>query len=236
VALTTIAGLFGERYGGNPPAVLALHGWGRDHADFASTLHDIPAIAIDLPGFGASPAPASGMGSAEYATAVAPVLNEFSAPPILVGHSFGGRVAVHLAATHQVSGLVLIGVPLLRGRPTRKPPLGYRVRRSLAFLLGSEQLERARRRHGSVDYRAASGVMRDTLVAAVNESYEDLLPAITCRTELIWGSEDQEVPLRVARAALELMPNAHLSVIPQAGHHVLLSAPEFVREHILEML
>ncbi|NIA24279.1 MAG: alpha/beta fold hydrolase [Gammaproteobacteria bacterium] len=236
MALTTIAGMFGERYGDRRPVVLALHGWGRDHSDFAEALRDVPSIALDLPGFGASAAPESAMGTDGYARAVEAVLAEFSSPPVVVGHSFGGRVALNLAATRPVSGLVLVGVPLLRSAPVRRPPLAYRVTKSFRFLLGEDRLERAKHRYGSSDYRAVSGVMRDILVTAVNETYEDLLPKIECPTRLVWGSEDDEVPVRVAEAAAELLPNAHLRVVPDAGHHLLIRAPEIVRAEILELL
>ncbi|GBD83837.1 2-hydroxy-6-oxo-6-(2'-aminophenyl)hexa-2, 4-dienoic acid hydrolase [bacterium BMS3Abin02] len=236
VALTTIAGMFGERYGDHRPAVLALHGWGRDHSDFAAALHDIPSIALDLPGFGASAAPESVMGTDGYARAVGAVLAEFSSPPVVIGHSFGGRVALNLAATRPVSGLVLVSVPLLRTAPVRRPSLGYRLRKSFRFLLGEDRLERARHRYGSPDYRAATGVMRDILVAAVNETYEDLLPKIECPTRLVWGREDREVPVHVAEAAAELIPDARLRVVPDVGHHPLIDAPEIVRAEILELL
>jgi len=108
--------IFGERFGDGPPQVLALHGWGRDRRDFNEVLGGLDAVAIDLPGFGASPEPAEAVGAAGYARMVAPVLDEFDQPVILVGHSFGGRVAVHLAVLtpDKVRALVLVGVPLLR--------------------------------------------------------------------------------------------------------------------------
>jgi pimeloyl-ACP methyl ester carboxylesterase len=236
VALTTIAGLFGERYGEGPPSVLALHGWGRDHADFAAVLDGIPSIAIDLPGFGASAAPSAPMGSEGYADSVVPVIEGFTRPPIVVGHSFGGRVAVKLASRRLVAGLILIGTPLLRAEPRRPPPMGYRLIKRFRFILGEERLERARRRHGSADYRAASGVMRDVLVTVVNESYEQILSTIECPTRLLWGARDTEVPVSIAEAALDLLPGARLSVVPDVGHHVPSVAPTVVRAELLEML
>jgi pimeloyl-ACP methyl ester carboxylesterase len=236
VALTTIAGLFGERYGDGAPRVLALHGWGRDHADFASVLTGVPSVAVDLPGFGASAAPSTPMGSAGYADAVEPVLDGFPDPPLVVGHSFGGRVALQLAARQMVSGLLLVGTPLLRVAPRGHPPLGYRLTRRFRFLLGDERLERARRQYGSADYRAATGVMRDVLVMTVNESYEQLLPTIECPTRLLWGADDTEVPVSVAEAALGLLSDARLRVVPGIGHHLPSVAPSAIRAELLEML
>ena len=236
MALTTFAGLFGEGYGDGTPGVLALHGWGRDHSDFTAVLDGIPAVAVDLPGFGATPAPSSPLGAEGYANIVAPVLSSFVAPPLVVGHSFGGRVALHLAAEGLVSGLLLVGTPLLRTGRGRRPPFGYRMLKRFSFLIGDEGLERARRRYGSSDYRVATGVMRDVLVRTVNETYEQLLPGIDCPVRLLWGADDAEVPVAVAEAALKLLPHASLRVVPDVGHHVPTTAPGIVRAELVEML
>ncbi|MDP9388251.1 MAG: alpha/beta hydrolase, partial [Actinomycetota bacterium] len=108
--------LFGVAHGSGPASVLALHGWGRSAADFDAALAGLDAVALDLPGFGATPPPPQAWGGAEYAAAVAPVLDEMAPPVVVLGHSFGGRVAVHLAASRPplVAGLVLAGVPLVR--------------------------------------------------------------------------------------------------------------------------
>lgn len=223
--------IFGERYGTEPPRVLALHGWGRDHRDFEPVLEGIPSIAVDLPGFGSSPMPPRALGAEGYAAMVATVLDRFSEPPVIIGHSFGGRVAVHLGTVHPVAALLLIGVPLVRRRTTRKPPAAYRVLRSLHRhgLLSDRRIEQARRRYGSADYRAAEGVMREVLVTAVQESYEPQLAALGCPVHLIWGAEDREVPLEIARRSLELLVDADLTVVPDVGHLVPVQAPAAVR-------
>ena len=123
--------VFGARVGSGRPAVLALHGWRRTHTDLLGVFGELPGISIDLPGFGASPVPDGPWGSPEYATAVLPLLDELAEPRVVVGHSFGGRVAVQLAAMapQRVGALVLTGVPLVRG-PVRPPGPGYRLLRA----------------------------------------------------------------------------------------------------------
>ncbi len=237
--LTSLAdGLFGERYGSGSVRVVALHGWGRDRRDFRLVLEGLDAVAVDLPGFGATPPPAAAAGAAGYAGMVAAWLEQLSGPQVLVGHSFGGRVAVVLAATRPelVAGLVLVGVPLLHrlDRAARRPPITYRLVRLAhrAGLISDERLEREKRRRGSADYRAVTGVMRDTLVRVVNESYEDRLPDVACPVRLVWGAADSEVPAEVAHRAAALLRNVDIEVVEGCGHDLPREAPERIRTAI----
>lgn len=261
--------LFGQVYGSEPPMVLALHGWRRDHRDFASVLSGVarheelrvagdlplpecslPSVALDLPGFGATPPPESEWGSREYAEAVARVLATFPDPVVLVGHSFGGRVAVRLAATvpDRVAGLLLTAAPLyaaslVGGPPPRRAPIEYRLVKALVsgHLLPARRLEQARQRHGSADYRAASGVMRGVLVRAVREereaAYDDSLAALSCPVELVWGREDPDVPPAVAeRIGQVLSVPPTVTVVPGAGHLTPLAIPGQLRGAIERLI
>jgi len=231
--------LFGELLGPEPARVLALHGWRRTHEDFRPALGGLPVLALDLPGFGASPPPPEAWPTADYAQAVAQVLGELERPVVLVGHSFGGRVAVHLAASRpdDVAAVVITGVPLLKtersGRPS-KPPWRFRLGRSLhrRGLLSEERMEALRRRYGSEDYRAATGVMRDVLVRAVNETYEHQLRAIGQPVELLWGARDTAAPPAVAEAAGALLADARVTVLEDAGHLVPTESPAALRDAV----
>jgi len=239
--LRSLAGglLYGETWGEGPPVVVALHGWRRTHGDFASSLGPaaaqgaLPTLAPDLPGFGATPAPTGPWGSGEYAAAVAQLLEDtvgLGAAPVVVGHSLGGRIAVRLAAARPelVGALVLTGAPLVpRAGGRRRPPLAYRTARALhrARLVGDATMERARRRYGSPDYRAAQGVMRDVLVRLVNERYDDALAALRCPVELVWGDDDAQAPVETARTLEQTISTARLTLCPGAGHLLPLTAP-----------
>jgi pimeloyl-ACP methyl ester carboxylesterase len=234
--------LLGTAHGSTPARVLALHGWGRTHGDFDAVLAGLDAVAVDLPGFGATPPPPEPWGAAEYAAAVAPVLDDGDeAGMVLVCHSFGGRVGVHLATIHpsRVRALVLAGVPLVR-RPEapRRPPWRFRVGRWLhrRRLLSDGRMEALRQRYGSADYRAAQGVMRAVHVRAVNETYEEELRAVRCPVELVWGADDADVPVPVAEAAAALVADARLTVVPGVGHDVPRHAPEALRAAVEQHL
>lgn len=232
--------LLAQVYGPGPPRVLALHGWGRRGNDFAAALSGLSGIAPDLPGFGATPAPESVIGAEGYADVVRPLLELFAGPPVVVGHSFGGRVAVCLAARfpNMVGSLVLTGVPLIRQHPTGKPSTSFRVARwaNRIGVLSDDRMERVRRHRGSADYRAATGVMRDILVKVVNESYEGMLDRITIPVRMVWGSHDTEVPAAVAEMAGLRLRDASLDILAGVGHLVPTEAPEALNAAIREML
>ncbi|MGB8197705.1 MAG: alpha/beta hydrolase [Acidimicrobiales bacterium] len=228
--------VFGEPFGVGPVRVIWLHGWGRRGQDFAVAASElarrgVASVALDLPGFGASPTPPHAGGARYYAELIEPVVREIGDGPfVLVGHSFGGTVACVLAASHpeMVRDLVLTGAPVLRQPSARRSPLAYRAIRWLHArqIVGDGRMEAARHRYGSRDYRNATGVMRDVLVISVNESYEEELVRLDAPVTLLWGASDTEVPPGVATRAAALLRTPHtLTVLDGIGHLVPTEAP-----------
>jgi pimeloyl-ACP methyl ester carboxylesterase len=238
--------LFGSVTGTETPCVLALHGWARSHRDFDAVLappggRAVNAIAVDLPGFGASPPPDEAWGAEAYAEALEPLLADMQSRVVVLGHSFGGRVAVHMAAQRpdSVHALVLSGVPLLhpedrRGRVAPAYKLARRLHRW--GVVSDGVMEAARQRYGSADYKAAEGIMRQVLVRAVNETYETQLEALRCPVHLLWGADDTVVPLEVAARAVALCSQGDLVVHPGVGHLTPLLIPSALHSAVVSCL
>ena len=214
--------LFAEAYGGGPPrcwrstvgaavAAISPHHW-------PISMH----WRWICPGLGPHRPPKRYSVRRGYARLVAPVLDAFEAPPVVIGHSFGGRIAVCLAAAHpdRVGTLIISGAPLVGLTPGRKPSATYRLLRFLnqVRLIGDVRMEEIRRSRGSADYRAATGGMREILVKVVNESYEEELGAVRSRVIMLWGADDGEVPVEVAERSLRIIRqaggSAELEVLP----------------------
>jgi pimeloyl-ACP methyl ester carboxylesterase len=223
---------------GEGQTIVFLHGWGGQIASFGP----IPAlladrfrtVALDLPGFGETPLPSTPWGTADYADFLASFLRQTElAPCTLVGHSFGGRVSLALAARHPdfVTKLVLVdsaGIVPRRG-------VRYYVRISLVkaarkilstpglHRLKDPAMQRLYNAVGSSDYNAAANpILRAILVKVVNEDLRHLLPRITAPTLLIWGDQDQDTPLSDGQLMEELIPDAGLVVFEGAGHFAYL--------------
>jgi pimeloyl-ACP methyl ester carboxylesterase len=231
--------LLAEKTGATPASVVALHGWGRTGADFAPVVAGLDALAVHLPGFGITPEPPTAWGSLDYARDLAQALSDHN-PVVIVAHSFGGRVAVRLAAEHPelVKGLVLTGVPLVRLKAAPKSPAAFRLVRWLAKrgLVPQSVLEAQRQKHGSADYRAAKGVMRDVLVKAVGEDYRDDLAKISAPVRMVWGELDTAAPADAGEAASKLIAGAQFRVVPGAGHLLEGSLATAVRDELLILL
>jgi pimeloyl-ACP methyl ester carboxylesterase len=238
--------LFGSVTGTEAPRVLALHGWARSHRDFDAVVAadgsgPLPALALDLPGFGASPPPPAAWGAEAYAELVGRVLDDMGAPVVVLGHSFGGRVALHLAIQRPevVRSLVLTGAPMLHPlHRNQRVALAYRVTRRLHTLrlVSDDAMEAARQRFGSADYRAAQGVMREVLVRAVNETDEVQLGAVRCPVHLVWGGDDTAAPLEVAERAVTRLAQGDLDVHPGVGHLTPLLIPSALRAAVVSCL
>jgi pimeloyl-ACP methyl ester carboxylesterase len=230
--------LFAEQIGTVPADVVGLHGWARTREDLTGVLTGFNAVAFDLPGFGASPEPTRAWGSEDYAELIAEAVATLGKPQVVLGHSFGGRIAVKLAASRPelVSGLVLTGVPLFQRESS--PALPYRAVRwaHKRKLVPEKLMERMRQRYGSRDYRRAQGTMRSVLVKVVNEKYEDDLTQIKCPVELVWGQDDTAAPPEFAERACTILGDAHLQVIEHVGHMTPLSAGDALHDAIGRLL
>jgi pimeloyl-ACP methyl ester carboxylesterase len=244
--------------------VLALHGWGRDHHDFDAVLADLDAVALDLPGHGVAPEPPAPWSSSEYAHWVEPVLDELCPGPlVVVGHSFGARVAVRVAGESgtdpgggrpgagrpgagRIAALVLVGAPLapFPGHAARRTPLAYRAGRALhrVGLVPDGRMERLRQKYGSEDYRRASQTMRGVLVKAVAETAgAAYMPSVRSWLtgggvlELVWGEQDTVASLAGLQTALEGLPAAAVrtTVVPAAGHLITPPVAAEVRAAVL---
>ena len=228
-----------ERIGGSPARVVALHGWGRTGADFTGLLAGLDAVAIHLPGFGPAAAPDAVWGTDDYARLVAEAIESLG-PVVVVGHSFGGRIAVRLAASRPglVSGLVLTGAPLVRLAPVSKPKLSYRIAKALnrIGLIPDSVLEARRKKAGSADYNAAQGIMRDIMVKTVNENYDDDLAGITAPTWMVWGENDTAAPTAAGKVASERIRGAHWTVVPGEAHLLTPVLSAAVRAAVEEAL
>lgn len=223
--------------GSGLPVVL-MHGWGCNH----STLQSIAAqltggftvYNLDFPGFGNSSEPGTIWGVEEYTALVEDFIkSEHIENPILLGHSFGGRVGILYSSRNQVRKLILVDAAGIKPQRSLKyycKVYTYKaVKHTLPVLFGKDKAEtllnKYRSKVGSSDYSNASQTMRAILSKVVNEDLKCCLPKIKCPTLLIWGENDTATPISDAKTMEKMIPDAGLVSFSGVGHYSFLENP-----------
>lgn len=228
---------------GSGDPVVMLHGWGGQAASLTPLIVGLRdryrVLALDLPGFGGSSPPPVPWGTPEYAAFVEKAVASLGITrATYIGHSFGGRIVLWLAAhvPETVQALVLIDAAGIRPPSTpgrRARQVFYKVMKTVLRLpilgaRGPALQERLAMRFGSPDYRAVSGVMRSTFVKTVNLDLSECMRAVAAPTLLIWGEKDQATPIADGRTMERLIKGSRLIVVAGAGHFSYLESPTFV--------
>jgi pimeloyl-ACP methyl ester carboxylesterase len=232
-----VAGLRAQcRMQGEGPPVLLLHGWGAQGASLQPLVTHLAqrfrTVTPDLPGFGGSALPPDDWGVEHYADWTVALLAKLGIDrAVLLGHSFGGRIGIWLAATRPelVERLVLVDAagirPELDGRQRAAAPVSKLGRAAAGLPLVGPLAGRLRGRWhravGAEDY-ANAGPLRGTFVRVVNQDLRDLLPRVQAPTLLLWGAADDATPLADGETMERLIPDARLIVFPDAGHYSYL--------------
>ena len=212
------------QYGEGKDIVL-LHGWGQN-IEMMKPLGDplsnkYKITIIDFPGFGESEEPKTAWTIDDYSEMLGEIIKKLNIKkPILMGHSFGGRVAIRYSANNKIEKLVLFGSPCIR----KQQPLSLKTKvlKKLKTLPGLDGIgEKMKKYIGSRDYKAASPMMRQILVNTVNEDLSEYAKKIEEPTLLIWGDNDTEEPVEEARKLEKIMIDAGLVVLP-GSHYAYL--------------
>jgi pimeloyl-ACP methyl ester carboxylesterase len=206
--------------------IVLLHGWGQNIEmmdPIGRRLQDDFRITIlDFPGFGKSPEPPYAFTVYNYFEVLDELLKKLKIKnPILIGHSFGGLIAMIYAASKPTSKLILFGAPFRRSN--KKANIKLRILKTMKKIPIIKNLEGYAKRHmGSRDYRNATPIMRQILVNVINTNLYEYLPKISASTILIWGSNDTEVPLEEAKVIEGAITDCGLIVYEGCTHYAYL--------------
>ena len=226
------------------PAVY-LHGVPTSSDDWLELLARTGGIAPDLIGFGRS-------GKGGHLSYTVEGLADFVEPLLpdrfeLVGHDWGGLVALELAARRpdRLRAIVLINpLPLVAGfewpaparwwrRPligellmgaTTKALLRRALRRQAADAWPEDRVTQVWKQFDQGTQRAILRLHRHTDAHRL-EAARPQLRAVSAPALVLWGERDPWLPVQFARAVAELLPNADLAHVP-AGHWPWLEHPE----------
>lgn len=232
--------------------LIILHGWGGfsgswERVQKILTSKGIRVIVPDLPGFGKSQTPKSAWGVKEYGEFLLKFadwlkLNEF----FLLGHSFGGRIAIKFAVSHpeKIKKLILCDSAGIKEQYGPKEKFIYYLAKIGNAIFTPEPLLRLKDAARSFfflfirhkDYAKAKGMMREVIKNVLDEDLTLDLSQIKNETLIIWGEKDQLVPVKQAPVFKEKIANSRLKIIPRSGHSPHLEFPGELSEIIWQFL
>ena len=206
--------------------IVFLHGWGQNIqmmkmlADPFSKENNI--VIVDLPGFGESTEPTYDWMVDDYVEAIKSLLESLKIKkPILVGHSFGGKISLLYSSKYEVEKLVVLGSPYKK--EIEKLSLKTKMLKAAKKVPVLNKLEGFAKKHiGSTDYRNASEIMRKILVNTVNYDISSNLSKIKCPTLIIWGTNDEAVPIEDAYELEKLIKDAAVIEYEGCSHYAYL--------------
>ena len=209
--------------------VVLLHGWGQSRAFWANIqerlAQEFTVHSIDLPGFGLSDEPPVPWGVREYAEFVYALVQQLGiAPPIIIGHSFGGKIAAVYAACFPVHKLVLYSASGLATQSLRKVMHGYLVQLlqyvapNTIYRLHSIIFKPKDYRNQPLVHRGRSRRMLAVYLNIYRANIESLLGQIQGEVLLIYGRRDTIVTYDVGLRMVRLIQHGQLLTFHQSGH------------------
>jgi pimeloyl-ACP methyl ester carboxylesterase len=227
-----MATLHTEKIGNTGHPIVILHGWGHSLESLRPMAQHLAHLAtvylVDLPGFGKSPMPEEVWDTFQYAERIIAFLDSQGIEKAdILGHSFGGKIALCLAIRHpeRIRKLIVMNASGLQRKRSRREQCRFHTIRLLGKCIkfidkmtGTKNFQRHFiPRFGSTDYKQA-GVMRPILVKTVNDDLSKQIGQIRAPTLILWGDQDRETPMEIAERIHSQIPHSQLYIFPGKGH------------------
>lgn len=230
---------------GEGKPLLILHGWGSRSGNWQKVgemlaKNGIKVIIPDLPGFGQSDKPQTAWDLDDYCDFVEEFVKVLNLDKFyLLGHSFGGEIAVkyNLRFPEKIDKLFLVSASCIRTRNLKKKLL-YILSKVFKIFSFIPFLRKAFYRFvvGKSDYLSTEGVMRDTYLKIIAEDLSNILSQVQADTIIIWGEEDSITPISDARKINSKIKNSKLEILSGFDHDLNLKGPEELAEAIIKFL
>lgn len=219
--------------------VLLLHGWGCSLEIWKTLQSQLEqkyrVTSIDFPGFGKSDEPKTVWGVEEYTQCTEKLIEALNLKnPVLIGHSFGGRVSILLSSRNDyVKKVILTDAAGVKPQNTKisVSRVFSKMKKLSTKIIGEKATEKLVKPFAnslaSEDYKNASGMMKEILKKVVDEDLQHVMPNIKASTLLIWGEKDTATPVSDAKIMESLIPDTGLIVFPGCTHYSFLENPGY---------
>lgn len=227
------------KQGNGDELVVFLHGWGSGSelfAPFASCfdINKYTMLFIDFPPFGKSSRPNEVWTMQDYFSSTLQIIQNQQKEKTynslnIISHSFGGRVAILLASSGEIEIDKLVLIASAGIKPKRNLNYHYKV---LKYKIIKKISPEKAAKMGSNDYKQLSMGMKSTFSNIVNTDLTPNSKLIPCKTLIIYGKNDKETPIYMAKKLHKNIKNSKLIIIKKAGHFVYLEQFNIVLKYV----
>ncbi len=242
--------LYYEKHGSGKEILVILPGWGDTRGSFTrliQTLQDYYTIyIIDYPGFANTTFPNYDLTIYDYADMIHEWLKSLELEnPVLLGHSFGGRILITLTGYYQYpyKKIILMDAAGILPKKTWKRKVRskcYKFLKKISNILPQRWRKSFQKyifeRFSSTDYRTLPAKMRKTFQNIVQEDLKEYLSKIKADTLLIWGAMDRSTPIQDGLYMNQKIEHSKLYAFEGAGHFVYLDKFQEVLEVLVKFI
>lgn len=242
--------MYYEVSGNHSKSILILPGWGDTRktfkylVDFLSNYFSV--YIVDYPGFGNTKFPNRNLTIFDYSELIYEFIKEMDInDPILIGHSFGGRIITILTGyyNYNFSNIILIDSAGIKPKKTffnKIKNFSYKLLKKIGKILPTKYHNKYYKKlfshFASTDYQNLSTNMRETFKNIINTDLKDYLKNINSNVLLIWGEKDKDTTIKEATIMNKNISNSELIIIEKAGHFPYLERPQLINSILYEQL
>lgn len=231
--------IYYEKYGEKDKVILILPGWGDTRKTFTYLINylkdNFTIYILDYPGFGNSPFPSKDLTIYDYTNIIRDFMTDKKITnPIIIAHSFGGRIATLLSGYYKekIDKLIMIDIAGIKRKKSfflwLKEKL-YKLLKLIKYILPKKLKDKYHQQllklFGSTDYITLPNKMYQTFKNIISEDLKYYLPYIEQETLIIWGKKDKATPLKDGRLINKKIKNSALIIYKQASHFSYLEYP-----------
>lgn len=242
--------IYYEKHGTGKENILILPGWGNTRNTFYNIINnlkkDYTIYIIDYPGFGNSPVLNKELNIYDYAFLINSFIKKLNiANPIIIAHSFGGRITAILEGYYQIKfkKIVLIDVAGIKRRKKLKQFIKekvYKLLKKCTYLLPKIKQEKYRQKlllhFASTDYKSIPQSMQKTFQNIIKEDLKKHYKKINTETLIIWGENDIDTPLKDGILIKRLIKNSEIIVYKNSNHFAYLNYPDLTNRILSSFL
>lgn len=235
--------IYYQKYGNKNQVILILPGWGNTRETFNNIINyfkeNYTIYILDYPGFGKSKTINKELTIYDYASLINEFIqNQNIKNPIIIAHSFGGRITSILNNYIKIKKIILIdvsGIKRIKLKVELKKYL-YKLLKLLIKLLPRKKQnyykEKLFNSFSSPDYKNININMRNTFKNIIKEDLKNYYKNIKVETLIIWGEKDEDTPLKDAYLLNKIISNSGLIILKNLPHYSYLYNPHKINKII----